>query len=34
MGDGELSESRKRQIINYIFSRYSDKKIIPKLEKC
>jgi len=31
--NGELSESRKRQIINYIFSIYSDKKIIPKLEK-
>jgi len=31
--NGELSESRKSQIINYIFSRYSDKKIIPKLEK-
>jgi len=31
--NGDLSESRKRQIINYIFSRYSDKEIIPKLEK-
>jgi len=31
--NGDLSENRKRHIINYIFSRYSDKKIIPKLEK-
>jgi len=31
--NGELSESRKKQIINYIFGNYSDKKIIPKLEK-
>jgi len=30
---GKLSENYKRQIIDYIFSNYSDKKIIPKLEK-
>jgi glycosyltransferase involved in cell wall biosynthesis len=30
---GELSENYKRRIVNYIFSKYSDKKIIPKLEK-
>jgi len=30
---GKLSEDYKRQIIDYIFSKYSDKKIIPKLEK-
>jgi len=32
-GAGKLSENYKRQIIDYIFSNYSDKKIIPKLEK-
>jgi len=32
-GAGKLSENYKRQIIDYIFSKYSDKKIIPKLEK-
>jgi len=31
--EGKLSETYKRQIIDYIFSMYSDKKIIPKLEK-
>jgi len=32
-GSGKLSENYKRQIMDYIFSNYSDKKIIPKLEK-
>jgi len=31
--EGKLSETYKRQIIDYIFSMYSEKKIIPKLEK-
>ena len=31
--EGRLSETYKRQIIDYIISIYSDKKIIPKLEK-
>jgi len=31
--EGKLSETYKRQIIDYIFSMYSDRKIIPKLEK-
>jgi len=30
---GKLSENYKRRIIDYIFSNYSNKKIIPKLEK-
>ena len=30
---GKLSENYKRRIIDYTFSKYSDKKIIPKLEK-
>jgi len=30
---GKLSENYKRRIIDYTFSKYSDKKLIPKLEK-
>jgi len=29
----KLTESYKKRIINYIFSKYSDKKIIPKIER-
>jgi len=30
---GKLSEDYKRRIIDYTFNKYSDKKLIPKLEK-
>jgi len=31
--EGKLSKDYKKRVVDYIFSRYSDEKIIPKLEK-